>query len=487
MSMNLVNDNGPELQKSFERIIPFSNVSIQMKGFLENEKDILETSSFGKSLFFKKHPQKDIVEGWFILSKYKEAIDEIKKKIIEDPDYTGRVINRIEDVWRELENLAKQSVNYVESVKKSKEELIRITEYYYGIGHKSIPAAWSFDIIGWALTELIEEELKKIKKFSPDKVVILMSYGISSIFSDEKLEFFDLLKGSFNEDFMKKHFEKWSFIGMDTPVGKPHDLDFFKTRAEELKGKNMGEEIRKIKENQAKELEEFNKHISEIEDLQFLRIIQNARKFIEFKNYERILLHKYIMDSLNIPITISQIIGLNYEDSQFITSQEISDLVKGNVQKKEILGKAKERKEKGFIFKIEDNKLVIDPYKEELIKRGEENFLRGLIASRGFVRGCVKIIEHPIRDSYKLKKGDILVTSMTTPDFVPLMERAGAVVTNEGGVLCHAAIISRELGVPAIVGTEKATEILKDGMFVEVRAHEEEGIIRIIESLSNSC
>jgi phosphohistidine swiveling domain-containing protein len=68
----------------------------------------------------------------------------------------------------------------------------------------------------------------------------------------------------------------------------------------------------------------------------------------------------------------------------------------------------------------------------------------------------------------KVEEGDILVTTMTTPDMVPAMKKAAAIVTEEGGLTCHAAIVSRELGVPAVVGTEKATKVLKDGMIVTV-------------------
>jgi pyruvate,water dikinase len=77
-----------------------------------------------------------------------------------------------------------------------------------------------------------------------------------------------------------------------------------------------------------------------------------------------------------------------------------------------------------------------------------------------------------------MNPGDILVSTMTRPEFVPLMKIAGGVVTNEGGITCHAAILSRELGKPCVIGTQTATEILKDGDFVEVDA--DEGLVRKI-------
>ncbi len=80
----------------------------------------------------------------------------------------------------------------------------------------------------------------------------------------------------------------------------------------------------------------------------------------------------------------------------------------------------------------------------------------------------------------ELKAGEILVSSMTIPDFLPAMKKAAAIVTNEGGTLCHAAIIARELKKPCIVGTQFATHILKDGDFVEVDANK--GIVTLITS-----
>ncbi len=95
--------------------------------------------------------------------------------------------------------------------------------------------------------------------------------------------------------------------------------------------------------------------------------------------------------------------------------------------------------------------------------------LRGMGVSPGTGTGAVKIILKP-EEIDKIQKGDVLVTEMTNPDFVPAMEKAAAIVTNKGGVTSHAAIVSRELGVPAIVGTVNATEILKDGQIITVDA-----------------
>jgi pyruvate,water dikinase len=111
-------------------------------------------------------------------------------------------------------------------------------------------------------------------------------------------------------------------------------------------------------------------------------------------------------------------------------------------------------------------------------KRSESDVLKGQIANKGKAKGIVRIVLDP-HDDKGFKDGDILVTSMTRPEFVPLMRRAAAVVTNEGGITSHAAIVSRELRIPCIIATKIATQFLKDGDMVEVDA--DQGIVTIIK------
>ena len=127
---------------------------------------------------------------------------------------------------------------------------------------------------------------------------------------------------------------------------------------------------------------------------------------------------------------------------------------------------------------IEDNKIYIvqsrpittlDMAKEAEGIADEDAvvLLRGLGAAPGRASGEVRILRN-VEDGVNLNEGDILVTVMTAPDWVPLMRKASAIVTDQGGMTCHAAIVSRELGIPAIVGTDGATTILEDGTVVTV-------------------
>jgi len=109
--------------------------------------------------------------------------------------------------------------------------------------------------------------------------------------------------------------------------------------------------------------------------------------------------------------------------------------------------------------------------------------LTGTTAHKGVARGSVRIIQEKacIGD---IEDGEVLVTHMTGPQFLPAMKKAAAIVTDEGGVTCHAAIVSRELKKPCVIGTKIATQVLKDGDMVEVDA--ERGVVTIIEKAAES-
>jgi pyruvate,water dikinase len=110
----------------------------------------------------------------------------------------------------------------------------------------------------------------------------------------------------------------------------------------------------------------------------------------------------------------------------------------------------------------------------ETADAGDEVAVRGLGASPGRAGGAVRVVTK-LDQLDKVGSGDVIVTEMTTPDMVPAMKRAGAIVTDEGGMTSHAAIVSRELGVPAVVGTGNAAALLEDGSVVTVDG--EKGVV----------
>src|SRR3989339_28695 len=128
------------------------------------------------------------------------------------------------------------------------------------------------------------------------------------------------------------------------------------------------------------------------------------------------------------------------------------------------------------VMGVEAEKFKKEIFDKEL--ETEVNDFRGMPASRGRVRGKVKIVMS-VKELDKIEPGDILVAVMTRPDYIAGIKRAAAIVTNEGGVTCHAAIVSRELGIPCVIGTKIATRVLKDGDEVEVNANH--GVVTVVK------
>jgi phosphohistidine swiveling domain-containing protein len=178
-------------------------------------------------------------------------------------------------------------------------------------------------------------------------------------------------------------------------------------------------------------------------------------------------------------------LGLSYDELIFLSAKEIIYRLEG--KKKGFPLNFRQRKE-GYGCLVQNNKefvLVGDALKKILRKIigravGKIKELKGLIACQGgIIRGKVKkIIAH--EDVKKLKRGEILVASETTPDFVPAMKLTKAIITDRGGITSHAAVVSRELGTPCIIGTKIATKVLKDGDLVEVDATK--GVVKILKS-----
>ena len=148
------------------------------------------------------------------------------------------------------------------------------------------------------------------------------------------------------------------------------------------------------------------------------------------------------------------------------------------------------KRENGSVVYADGDKLIVtDETTDEFeAKHPEYHFVRetapidarqveGQTAYKGTVRGTARVLKTRT-DIPLLKEGDVLVTYMTTPDFIPAMKRAVALVTDEGGVMCHAAILAREMKKPCVIGTKFATQVFKDGDLVEVDA--EMGIVRKI-------
>jgi phosphohistidine swiveling domain-containing protein len=168
------------------------------------------------------------------------------------------------------------------------------------------------------------------------------------------------------------------------------------------------------------------------------------------------------------------------ETLSYLTEKEFFNFLKDRIlSDSEILGKrktfllVKQNGENEEIF-YDRNYLKTFSLEEDI---NSEEIIQGTSANRGYARGTVrKIIK--LSDIENLQEGEILVASMTDPRYLPAIKKATAIVTDEGGITCHAAIVARELKKPCVIGTKIATRVLKDGDMIEVDA--DKGIVKKI-------
>jgi len=173
------------------------------------------------------------------------------------------------------------------------------------------------------------------------------------------------------------------------------------------------------------------------------------------------------------------------KDLFFYTYSEMKRLFK----KKKANGIVVQNRSKGYALLILNNKELLfvgekfrKLFKEiVLVKKSKE--LTGMVAMKGKVKGKARLILHSKRviakDVAKFKKGEILVTEMTRPDTVLACRKAVAIITDEGGITSHAAIIAREFKIPCVVGTKIATQIIKTGDLVEING--DTGVVSILK------
>ncbi|MBI5690648.1 MAG: TIR domain-containing protein [Verrucomicrobia bacterium] len=162
---------------------------------------------------------------------------------------------------------------------------------------------------------------------------------------------------------------------------------------------------------------------------------------------------------------------LNIEDLIWLTEAEVDRLFKQSMPASALLAEIRSRQRRGFAVYLGAAGIqTVAGELERSRKHGDGPILlAGRVASQGAIAGRARVIMDA-KDAGTVVGGDILVTSMTTPDFMPALERCAGVITDEGGILCHAAVIARELSIPCLTATGVATKRIKDRAVTELNA-----------------
>lgn len=341
------------------------------------------------------------------------------------------------------------------------------------------------------LDEALEEEIRKDleERGVKDLEKILRSVARAERLSgvtEEKLELMKLVsRGIINREKIKKHAEKYNWINITLLLGDLYEVKDVKEKIKQLKRQDLKSKIRELEsipKEARKQLSDIIKQYKFKPSLSEKIII--LRRAVWFRTARLDWLNKGCALARPLFLEIAKRLGLTYEELIYCSPEEIITALSQNkrIKEKKLIV---QRMKKYAMWTLDGRKyhFVTGESVESLEKSlcdkfGETKEIKGITAYGGKVTGIVRKLKDR-SEINKLKKGEILVTRLTTPDFVPAIEKAAAIITDLGGITSHAAIASRELKKSCIVGTKIATQVLKNGGLVEVDA--DRGVIKIIK------
>lgn len=439
-------------------------------------------------------------------------------KIEEDPEFVERAIN---STYKKMESVfGITKVTYREDLtKKSNRELLKLFLDYCEKLKAARGYGWiapALDISGFFTSKLEgilgkylkgrEDEIPKYFNAltTPSKITTMReeeeellelaieargNASLEKIFMGKNEPEIIAILGKKYPSFLKKiklHYEKYTWL----PVifeGEPWKLEYFASQIAGLlrDGNGPGKELERLKRKRKNEFELKKKALYDIPLTKGERhLFKIASDILHFKAERKDLYQKSYFEFNPLLVEIGKRAGLTLAQVRFMLPEEVKDaLLDGKVDRDLLNSRIKfcvaisKNNETRVLIGKEAEKLLREQVENEAVKKNVKE-LKGQCANPGFARGMVKIVLSPT-DIPKMNKGDILVAQATNPDVVPAMRKAAAIVTNTGGITCHAAIVSREMGIPCIVGTKIATDVLRDGMEVEVDATK--GIIRMLK------
>lgn len=264
-------------------------------------------------------------------------------------------------------------------------------------------------------------------------------------------------------------------LSPDETVQKVAALDIQQLEKEIAENKKETQESAMLKRKEAAKLTEFEQKVLAFVDL--AAYLRDDRKALITKC--DVMLYNLVSDLYKLWVIPQELVAVSL----------VADVLKGRENIKTILPVLQQRLSKTSLFMtngdiyeedIEEPLDAVEGAYQRQHAPTDAAILKGEPASSGFRRGKVRVIIKT-KDFDTFQEGEILVAAMTRPEFVPLMKKAAAIITDEGGITSHAAIVSRELKKPCVIGTRVATQYLKDGDIVEVDATL--GVIRVIEKI----
>jgi len=398
--------------------------------------------------------------------------------------------------------------NSPENISKvSDEQLVSIYKTYARLTSEWYSLAISIDATDETLMIDITEKIKKILKDKLDKEyqekLFVEAYGIltspdslSYINNERKmiLEIAQGLKaGIFNENDseftqrLEEVVKKFWWTDLGWVRGKSKTITDVGNKVNEIINSDTDIEKELLRMKKYKDEISLEKNRLELEynfkkDKELSAWLDLLERLVEYHDFRKEVQVKGAFWDYGLLDEISKRKNISSQLLGWCTLEEIINLMEKDEFDE---GEMNQRSAKFLFLSINgqtekySGKIASEKYEKILNFKTESiRDLQGMSASGGKAVGEA-FVAITLASASKIKPGQILITGMTTPDFVPYMRKAQAIVTDEGGITCHAAIISRELGIPCIVGTKMATRMIKTGDRVEVAANH--GTVRILD------
>jgi phosphohistidine swiveling domain-containing protein len=345
------------------------------------------------------------------------------------------------------------------------------------------------EMAGWGGEQLLVKELRNKIRKEGDFVQALERLTAPenlSFYQKEELHLLTIaLEKNKNkrDERLKEHQKKYFWMLNNYHHVQILPISFFGKNLSKITAEQAEQKIREIEKIK---MESIKNKKEIIEKYKLPKIILTIGRRMAFCIWWQDLRKSFIFQANYIISLFLEEFSRRYEVKNdnlfFYAVGDLESLVNGRaVSANEIM-----RRKKGFLVYADPGEEKIHLLSGKAAQKTFQRYLRksvdkkiqelkGLVVNRGNVTGKVKIVLSP-REIGKMKKGDILVTTMTTPDYIVALRKASALITDEGGMTCHAAIVSRELKIPGIVATKFATKVLKDGDLIEVDANR--GIVK---------
>ena len=374
----------------------------------------------------------------------------------------------------------------------SNQKIINLYDYWYKeivFAHALIDV--DVDAIDVVFEDFFQKKLKaEMPKISENEFIELYKNisvpAYESFISQEQRGAMEIaVRGKEMEKDMDRLYNKfwWTKLGWESMT--PHSKEYFAALVKKYRKNKNSASLLKSAEQRNKRVEDKRREL-----LKKYRFSEEIGYWLEvfdryayYHDLRKEMQVRTVYAGYLLMAEAARRLKVSKDDLEWLTHQEVQEILRGGKIDEEEIARRKEAvlelvTKKGI--KIWSGKAALEKHQKEIPEKIENVFeFKGMGISRGIVRAKVKVCSGAEEALKKIKKGDILVCGMTLPDYVLAMKRAGAIITDEGGITCHAAIISRELGIPCVVGTKVATRVLKDGDLVEVDA--EKGVVKILD------